>query len=195
VFANGGYLVQPYFIHKIVDDRGNVLALAQPRRAGDEALRVIDARNAFIMDSMLQDVTRYGTAARAAKLGRSDLAGKTGSTNDHHDGWFCGFNGDLVATVWVGFDDYRSLGHGEFGAKTALPIWMAFMGPAMQGKPESALPMPPGIVTATIDRSTGLPAPPGDTNTMSEIFRIEDLDRLRAQAKEQQNKAPAYDIF
>src|SRR6185295_1124687 len=81
VFANGGYLVQPYYIQKIVDDRGNLVALAEPRRAGDEDLRVIDERNAFIMDNMMQDVTRVGTAARAARLGRSDLAGKTGTTN------------------------------------------------------------------------------------------------------------------
>src|SRR5438094_4607796 len=88
VFANGGYLVQPYFIHKIVDDRGNVLALAEPRRSGDEALRVIDARNAFILDNMMQDVTRIGTAARAARLGRTDIAGKTGTTNEFVDAWF-----------------------------------------------------------------------------------------------------------
>jgi penicillin-binding protein 1A len=240
VFANGGFLIDPYYIAEIDDRDGKAIYKADPVRAcrncearlldegrtttapaqpasaaGDPgalaetanaltageskgpllAPRVIDPRNDFLMTSLLHSVIEHGTGFAVKQLGRSDLAGKTGSTNDHHDGWFCGFNGDLVATVWVGFDDYRSLGHGEFGAKTALPIWMAFMGPAMQGKPESALPMPPGIVTATIDRSTGLPAPPGDTNTMSEIFRIEDLDRLRAQAKEQQNKAPAYDIF
>ena len=159
------------------------------------APRVIDPRNDYLMDSLMQSVVDHGTGFAVKQLGRSDLAGKTGSTNDHHDGWFCGFNADLVATVWVGFDDYRSLGHGEFGAKTALPIWMAFMEPALQGQPEASLPMPPGIVTATIDRTTGLPAPPGDTDTMSEIFKIEDLDRLREQAKQQQNQAPAYDIF
>src|SRR5437764_797227 len=97
VFANGGYLVQPYFIHKIVHDRGNVLALAEPRRSGDDALRVIDARNAFIMDNMMQDVTRVGTAARAARLGRSDLAGKTGTTNEFVDAWFAGYQPTLVA--------------------------------------------------------------------------------------------------
>jgi penicillin-binding protein 1A len=240
VFANGGFLIDPYYIAEIDDRDGKAIYKADPVRAcrncearlldegrtttapaqpasaaGDPgalaetanaltageskgpllAPRVIDPRNDFLMTSLLHSVIEHGTGFAVKQLGRSDLAGKTGSTNDHHDGWFCGFNGDLVATVWVGFDDYRSLGHGEFGAKTALPIWMAFMGPAMKDKPENALPMPPGIVTATIDRSTGLPAPPGDTNTMSEIFRIEDLDRLRAEAKEQQNKAPAYDIF
>ena len=96
VFANGGYLVQPYFILKIVDDRGNPLALASPQRAGDESLRVLDPRNAFIMDSMMQDMTRSGTAARAARLGRSDLAGKTGTTNEFVDAWFAGYQPNLV---------------------------------------------------------------------------------------------------
>src|SRR5258706_12306495 len=91
-FANGGYLVQPYFIHKIVDDRGNAIALANPQRAGDENLRVLDARNAFIMDNMMQDVTRYGTAARVAPLGRSDLAGKTGTTTESSDAWYSGYH-------------------------------------------------------------------------------------------------------
>jgi membrane carboxypeptidase/penicillin-binding protein len=99
VFANGGYLIQPYFIHKIVDDRGNALALAEPRRASDEALRVLDPRNAFIMDNMMQDVTRYGTAARAARLARADLAGKTGTTNEFVDAWFAGYQPGLAAVL------------------------------------------------------------------------------------------------
>jgi penicillin-binding protein 1A len=110
VFANGGFLVQPYFIHKIVDDRGNPLALAEPRRSGDESLRVLDPRNAFIMDNMMQDVTRVGTAARAARLGRSDLAGKTGTTNEFVDAWFAGYQPALVAISWVGFDQPKTLG-------------------------------------------------------------------------------------
>ena len=240
VFANGGFLINPYYIAEIDSRDGQAIYKADPLRAcrtcearlldegrttaapaqppaaaGDPgaladtpnalnrdgsdqpllAPRVIDPRNDYLMTSLLHSVIDHGTGFAVKQLGRSDLAGKTGSTNDHHDGWFCGFNADLVATVWVGFDDYRSLGRGEFGAKTALPIWMAFMGPALEGKPEASLPMPPGIVTATIDRTTGLPAPPGDTDTMSEIFKIEDLDRLRAEARNQQNKAPAYDIF
>ena len=242
VFANGGFLINPYYIAEIDDRNGKAIYKADPVRAcrtcearlldegkttaapaqpasaaGDPGVladtanaltagesqapllapRVIDPRNDFLMTSLMHSVidSPLGTGAAVKQLGRPDLAGKTGTSNDYHDGWFCGFNADLVATVWVGFDDYRSLGHKEFGAQTALPIWMAFMAPALEGKPEASLPMPPGIVTATIDRSTGLPAPPGDTNTMSEVFRIEDLDRLRTQAKDQQNKAPAYDIF
>src|SRR3970282_1987969 len=91
VFANGGYLIEPYFIQKIVDDRGNPLGLANPQRAGEEGLRTIDPRNAFLMDSMMRDVVRYGTAAQAARLGRRDLAGKTGTTNEFGDPWFCGY--------------------------------------------------------------------------------------------------------
>jgi penicillin-binding protein 1A len=240
VFANGGFLVTPYYIAEIDNRAGKAIYKANPVQAcrncearlldegkttaapaqpdaaaGDPgalgntanalstgastgpllAPRVIDPRNDFLINSILQSVVDRGTGAAVKKLARTDLSGKTGTSNDYHDGWFCGFNSDLVTTVWVGFDDFKSLGHKEFGAETALPIWMAFMGPALQGKPEAELPMPPGIVTAAIDRTTGLPAPPGDTNTMSEMFKIEDLDRLREQAKQQQNQAPAYDIF
>src|SRR5256885_2271179 len=123
VFANGGYLIQPYFIHKIVDDRGNAIALANPQRAGDESLRVLDPRNAFIMDNMMQDVTRYGTAARVARLGRTDLAGKTGTTNEFVDAWFAGYQPHLVGIAWVGFDQPRTLGKNQTGSIVALPIW------------------------------------------------------------------------
>lgn len=242
VFANGGFLVNPYYIAEIdnrdgkaiykadplhacrncearlLDEGKTTAAPAQPdSAAGDPgaladtanamsadgqkgpllAPRVIDPRNDYLMTSLMQSVIYGGgTGAAAAKqLGRHDLAGKTGTSNDYHDGWFCGFNGDLVTTAWVGFDDFKSLGHKEFGAQTALPIWMAFMGPALAGKPEATLPMPPGIVTATIDTTTGLPALPGDSNTMTEMFKVEDLDRLRAEAQNQKNKAQDYNIF
>ena len=148
VFANGGYLVQPYFISRIVDDRGNALGTARPGRAGDESLRAIDARNAFIMDSMLQDVTRYGTAGRASKLGRRDLAGKTGTTNEHVDAWFCGYNSALVGVAWVGYDQPKNLGRNETGGQTSLPIWMAYMEKALKGIPEVARSVPAGVVTA-----------------------------------------------
>jgi len=146
VFANGGYLIQPYFIHKIVDDRGSVLALAEPRRAGDEALRVVDARNAFIMDNMLQDVTRLGTAARAARLGRTDIAGKTGTTNEFVDAWFAGYQPSLVAIAWVGFDQPKSLGKNQTGGVVALPIWVSYMERALKDVPEMPRDMPDGIV-------------------------------------------------
>jgi penicillin-binding protein 1A len=159
VFANGGYLVQPYFIQRIVDDRGEPLGQANPPRAGDAALRVIDARNAFIMDSMLQDVTRYGTAARASKLGRRDLAGKTGTTNDFVDGWFCGYQPTLVGVAWLGFDQPKSLGRNQTGGQVALPIWIDYMGRALRGVPEAVRAVPAGVVTTKIDAdSAGPPA-------------------------------------
>src|SRR4051812_21186484 len=170
VFANGGYLVQPYFIHKIVDDRGNVLALAEPRRAGDEALRVIDARNAFIMDNMMQDVTRVGTAARAARLGRSDLAGKTGTTNEFVDGWFAGYQPSLVAIAWVGFDQPKTLGKNQTGGVVALPIWVSYMEKALKDVPEMAREMPEGVVVIP----TGpYPAAPGENRMVPEFFYSE----------------------
>ncbi len=157
VFANGGYLIQPYFIQRIVDDRGNPLGVAQPQKAGDEALRAIDARNAFIMDSMMQDVVRYGTAARAGKLGRGDLAGKTGTTNDFVDAWFCGYQPGLVGIAWVGFDQPKSLGRNQTGGQVALPIWIEYMAKALKGVPEEPRRAPPGVVSA---RTVADPAAP-----------------------------------
>lgn len=150
VFANGGYLVQPYYIQKIVDDRGNAIALADPQRAGNEALRVIDARNAFIMDSMLQDVTRYGTAARASRLGRNDLAGKTGTTNEFVDAWFAGYQPQLVGIAWVGFDQPRSLGKNQTGGVVALPMWLGFMEKALKDVPEAPREVPAGVVSVPL---------------------------------------------
>jgi penicillin-binding protein 1A len=169
VFANGGYLVQPYFIHKIVDDRGNAIALANPRRAGDEALRVIDARNAFIMDSMMQDVTRYGTAARVARLGRSDLAGKTGTTNEFVDAWFAGYHPSLVGIAWVGFDQPRTLGKNQTGGTVALPIWIGYMEKTLKELPEARREPPPGVISVTLGPLSG-EAKPG-----SEFFYRESV--------------------
>jgi len=167
VFANGGYLVQPYFIQKIVDDRGNPLALAQPRRAGDEALRVIDARNAFVMDNMMQDVTRIGTAARAARLGRGDLAGKTGTTNEFVDAWFAGYQPSLVAIAWVGFDQPRTLGKNQTGGVVALPIWVSYMEKVLVDVPEASRTVPDGVVMVP----TGpYPPLPGDNRLVPEFF-------------------------
>ncbi|MEO8202865.1 MAG: penicillin-binding protein 1A [Betaproteobacteria bacterium] len=155
VFANSGYLVQPYYIQRIVDDRGNNLGVANPQHAGDESLRVIDARNAFIMDSMLQDVTRYGTAARAAKLGRKDLAGKTGTTNDFLDAWFCGYSPALVGIAWMGFDQPRTLGRNETGGSVSLPIWIGYMEKALKGVAEIARTAPEGVVNHKLDAEGG----------------------------------------
>jgi len=160
VFATGGYRTEPYLIQRIVDDRGEVVAQAQPTLAGDESLRVIDARNAFIMDSMMHDVVRYGTAARAMALGRRDLAGKTGTTNDYVDAWFSGYQATLVGVAWVGFDQPKKLGQGETGSLAALPIWMSYMGKVLKETPEMALRIPEGIATARVN-DDGLQSPEG----------------------------------
>jgi penicillin-binding protein 1A len=172
VFANEGYLIQPYFIHKIVDDRGNPIALANPQRAGDETLRVIDARNAFIMDDMMLDVTRYGTAARVARLGRSDLAGKTGTTNEFVDAWFAGYQPNLVGISWVGFDQPRTLGRNQTGGIVALPIWVGYMEKALKDIPEGRRTMPPGVVSVPMGP---LPGMPGDSKAIPEFFYRESV--------------------
>jgi len=155
VFATGGYKVEPYIVQKIVDDRGNLLAQAQPVPAGDPNLRVIDPRNAFLMDSMLHDVVRRGTAARANSMGRKDLAGKTGTTNDLVDAWFTGYQPGIVAVTWVGFDQPKKLGGNETGAVAALPIWIDYMAKALQDVPEVFMPVPTGIVTASVSENAG----------------------------------------
>jgi len=167
VFANGGYMIQPHFIQKIVDDRGNELGAARAPMAGEEALRVIDPRNAFIMDSMMQDVTRYGTAASVSKLGRRDLAGKTGTTNDFVDGWFCGYQPELVGVAWVGFDQPKSLGKNQTGGRIALPIWIDYMSHALKGVPEGQRGVPEGVVNARADPD---PAAPADARGGSDYF-------------------------
>lgn len=161
VFANGGFGIRPYLIDKVTDKDGRVLMQASPQQAGVDAPRVVDPRNAWLMTNMMQDVVRYGTAARAGRLGRSDLAGKTGTTNDARDTWFAGYTPDLVAISWMGYDQPRSLGRGETGAQSALPIWIDFMGPALKGLPQKGWPMPPGIIAVQIDATTGarLPEP------------------------------------
>ena len=118
----------------------------------------------------MSDVIRRGTATRARVLGRNDLAGKTGTTNDRRDAWFCGFNSELVATAWVGFDQERSLGAREEGGRTALPMWIYFMRDALDGEPEHRLPAPAGIVTMRISAETGRPARAGDASAIFESF-------------------------
>ncbi len=161
VFANGGYRVPPYFIARIEDVKGNIVVQARPERAGETAERAIDARNAFIMTHMLQDVVRMGTATRAMQLGRTDLAGKTGTTNDFVDAWFCGFGTGLVAVAWIGFDNPHTLGHNETGSQAALPMWMGYMGKVMKGVEEPPRVIPGGVVQARINAETGLRDPDG----------------------------------
>ncbi len=158
VFANGGFRVKPYFIDQILDSNGKPLGRTQPILAGEGAEQVIDPRNAFVMTSMMKDVIRMGTATRALSLGRQDLAGKTGTTNDQKDAWFVGFTPDLLAAVWVGFDKPASLGPQETGAQAALPIWMDYMRTALKDVPESEAIMPPGLEMVAIDPKTGQPS-------------------------------------
>jgi penicillin-binding protein 1A len=136
------------------------------------APRVISEQNAYLVSDMMRDVIRRGTGRRAMELGRSDLSGKTGTSNDRRDAWFAGFNADLSSVVWVGFDDDLPLGLGEEGSRTALPIWIEFMRIALRGAPPNALPMPEGIVNVRISKTTGCPASAADSfeDVMFEIF-------------------------
>jgi penicillin-binding protein 1A len=244
VFANGGFLVDPYFVREIDDRDGKVVYTADPaiacatctERQGADAVktppnatsattsplnpigsataaptpaagqpgqphlapRVIDVRNAYLVTSLMRDVIRRGTGAAAMVLKRNDLAGKTGSTNDHRDAWFTGFNAKLVASCWVGFDDFGSLGHGEFGAKAALPIWIDFMRTALKDVPEQAFDMPPGISKVRIDPATGALASTADSGAILEVLKSEDVARLAAQPPQEQQQGEqreAYDVF
>ena len=156
VFANGGFRVKPYFITKITDDRGTVLFSANPaiattdEAATNTAERGIDPRNAYIMNSILRDVVRYGTAARAMSLGRQDLGGKTGTTNDHIDAWFAGFSSTQIGIAWIGFDNPTDMGNNETGGQAALPIWMQYMARSMKGVKEREISMPGGITSVSI---------------------------------------------
>ncbi|MDB5747561.1 MAG: penicillin-binding protein [Massilia sp.] len=152
VFANGGYAVKPYLIAKIEDGDGTILFRAEPPAPRQESARVLDARNAWITDSMLRDVTRYGTGAAATKrLGRSDIAGKTGTTNDAVDGWFAGYGANVVGVAWMGYDEPRSLGGREFGATLALPIWLDYMQVALAKRPQTERPEPEGMLRENDD--------------------------------------------
>ena len=146
VFANGGYKVAPHLIQKITDSRGNVLQEAPQPPVRQDEQRVIDGRNAFIIDSMLREVAHTGTGALAGqRLGRPDVAGKTGTTSDAFDGWFAGYASDVVGVAWMGFDQPKSLGAREFGATLALPIWIDYMRQALAGKPVAERSPPPGV--------------------------------------------------
>jgi penicillin-binding protein 1A len=131
----------------------------------------ITAQNAFLMQDMMRDVIRRGTGRRAMAIGRRDLSGKTGTSNDFRDAWFGGFNGDLATVVWVGYDDDLPLGPGEEGSRTALPIWVEFMRAALQGVPEHQMDMPDGMLIQRIDKATGCPARAGQPNATFEFFR------------------------
>ena len=146
VFANGGYKINPYLIAKVTDSDGNILSQAKPDLAGEEANRVIDERNAFMMNSMLNDVVRFGTANKAMALKRPDLAGKTGTTNDSIDAWFAGYQAKLVGIAWIGYDQPRNLGNRETGGGLALPIWISYMAKALKSIPVEERAVPEGLI-------------------------------------------------
>ena len=222
VFANGGYLVEPYFIDRIVDANGNFLFAASPQVACDDCMftgepgdgqaetsqrvvpsfrplqleaetdltvieqektaiqhavstptqapRVISEQNAFLIRSMMMDVVRRGTGKKAMALGRNDLAGKTGTTNEQRDAWFSGYNTELVTSVWVGFDSHEPLGRNEVGGKAALPIWIDYMRVALHGVPDQIPDIPEGVIRARIDPDTGLLARLENPNAIMEVF-------------------------
>ena len=147
VFANGGYRINPYLIAEVTDQRGVVVAHAQPLVAGQSAPHAIEPRNAYVMNSLLLSVAQHGTGAKTNVLKRTDLAGKTGTTNDSRDAWFAGYQHTLTAIAWIGYDNPRSLGDKETGGGLALPVWVDYMGRALKGVPEYKMPMPEDVVT------------------------------------------------
>lgn len=250
VFVNGGYLVDPWFIERVLDRDGRVLSehvpvracLGCPGRGGegpaggrdttvvdgfnlgaapaapapdagqDEAEaapevpegpvslapRAIDPRTAFMIQSILRDVVQRGTGTAAKVIGRPDIGGKTGSTNDYRDAWFSGFGGDLVTTVWVGKDDFSSLGRGEYGGKAALPIWINYMDAALKDVPLYEPEPPSGLVTASVDASSGRLVPEGSPGSVRDYFKREDYDRVTAQGFDVEpvlSNEEAFDIF
>ncbi len=239
VLANGGYLVEPYIIDRLIDQQGNVLYAANPatvcknceaqtqtsqktvkekdepqmnqlqlrqwldsspldallnapkvaaNRAATQiaAEQVLDERNAFIMQSMLRDVIKLGTGRRARTLGRNDLAGKTGTTNDASDTWFNGFNSSLVASVWVGFKDQQPLGRNAYGSNIPLPIWIDFMDEALAGVPETLMLQPPGVVNLRVDKETGIPTSSVDSTSVDEVFLAESAPDASSTLKRQE---------
>ena len=183
VFANGGYRVRGYLVDRVLDAGGNEVQRAEPAHvpsvesSGPVAERVLSEPTAFIMRDMLVDVIQRGTATKAKALGRADIAGKTGTTNDQMDAWFSGFNSEIVATTWVGFDELRSLGSREVGGVAALPMWMYFMEEVLKGTPEAGPQRPAGIVTARINPRTGLVISAGapTDGSLVEFFKEDEL--------------------
>lgn len=198
-FANGGYKIQPYLIERIDSRDGKPLFIANPPRTAISASnleeqnavalsqnpnsevikpliaeQIVDERTAYILTSMLQDVIKRGTGRRALAMGRGDLAGKTGTTNESKDSWFSGYNADYVTTVWSGFDQPESLGRHEYGGTVALPIWMNYMSAALKDKPEHLPAEPAGLLSLRIDPMSGRAASPGAPDAYFELFKSED---------------------
>ena len=207
VFSNGGYQVQPYLIDKVIDRNNETLFQANPvtvcltctplEKTNDgeqqmglfnttEGIRslpiapqVLDPEVNYITYDMMRDVIKYGTGRRARVLQRDDLAGKTGTTNDGRDAWFSGFNGNLVTSVWSGFDNSSPLGRGEWGGSVSLPPWIDYMREALEGTPPDFVTKPSSLVTVRIDPNTGERALPGQSNAIFEIFRKDHVPAQR----------------
>ncbi len=250
VFANGGHLVDPWYIERIVDGDGNTVYRADPAvvcdddctapatvetaddttasgpardeplyrplalggsENGDErstidlsapashpAPRVISEQNAYLVRSMMADVIRRGTGKKAMELGRNDLSGKTGTTNDQRDAWFSGYNAHLVTTVWVGFDDHSSLGRAEVGGRAALPVWVDYMGQALQGMPDEPAVMPPGIIQARINPDTGQLVALDTRGGIMEVFqagRLPEMEATEGVDRDATTEEDPYDIY
>lgn len=253
VFANGGFLVEPFYIWSVSDADGQHLFRASPTLACDECVReeqpsaplqadvpvepgkpayrplvvvldeaapgrspaaaapapdlgepraaprVISEQNAYLIRSMMMDVIRHGTGKKALEVGRQDLAGKTGTTNDQRDAWFSGYNDYLVTTVWVGFDSHEPLGRNEVGGRAALPVWVEFMSAALEGLPDRVPAIPPGVVQARIDPDTGQLVGLDNSAAIMELFqsgRLPDREQaLQGVNADGQTEADPYDIF
>jgi len=216
--ANGGYRIEPFLIQRIEDINGNIIMEAIPATVCFTcstipitttarvltnvipAERIMTPQNAYTMNSLLRDVVRYGTGRKAMAIGRNDLAGKTGTTNNQVDAWFNGFSPKLVAISWVGFDSPRSLGRYETGGRAALPMWIDFMQGVLLGHPEVLLKQPLGMVTVKIDRKTGLLARPDNPKAISETFRKEYVPTeynttYNTKNKPSEKSEPLIDIF
>ncbi len=213
VFANGGFLIEPYFINEIKTYDDQIIFRANPsvvcnqcinirqntspkKKSVDEleedvaeliydtgyvntlySPRVVDAKNIWIMNSITRDVIKHGTGRRALELQRSDLSGKTGTTNDQHDAWFSGFNSNIVTVSWVGFDKFRPLGTRETGGRAALPMWIDYMRAALKDMPQSLMQRPKGLITVRIDANTGGAANADNPDAIFEIFRLENAPK------------------
>jgi len=155
------------------------------------AKRIMEKRDNYLITHILQDVIRRGTAARARELGRNDLAGKTGTTNDQRDAWFSGYNQDIAATVWIGYDNHDPLGAVEAGSHAALPVWIDYMRVALKDKPERSRAQPTGIVNIRVDAKTGLLVSPYSTETIFELFKEEDVPTEESPASTADDESPA----
>ena len=223
VFANGGHLINPYYIKQIKDYNNDVILQAEPLVVCNEcdkidsnklinttekdipstgienitsipevnlsiqksyAPRVVSVQNIWIMNSITRNVIKNGTGRRALQLNRTDLSGKTGTTNDQHDAWFSGFNSDIVTICWVGFDKFKPLGTRETGAKAALPMWIDYMKVALEGKAEAIMERPKGLINVRIDPKTGQPGHVSNPNTIFEVFRLEYAPKSTTETKQ-----------